>query len=893
MASEKKQKRQKIEKSGEKLGELTGVRRPYLGALALFLAVIFTAAMVNYAPGQNVLFRESLLRDFIYSTSSAPDNLCGTIGATFCVVSISLIGAATWLMLAYLALAAALCFRRRPRLLPLGQAASMLFSIVLLSTMCAMFQMFRDGSIVSTEYFTSGWGGKLGTFLYAEIMHPALRFFGSLILLAALYSFAFIASFSGSPSALVRDLCDSLRGAPSAAMRAAAAFFGFFARIFSGKKGQAAQGDLEIDAKSEDALLSPEGTQHVRVPRSRRKTARGGEPDSGPADGETAQAAEKPAKEDDFYDGDGDFVLKPPADSALEAEGEEPEATGPAALDEVLGLSGGREAGVRPAYRPLSEVAEFGREVDEGQAKKLKISTIEQDAYVPPKHDKKRGDYVFPTIDALNLPKRREDSQSEDYEARMEQIIETLQTFGIGVTPAEAFAGPVITRYEVRLNAGIKASRIYSLEEDIALGLKVPSVRVASTGRGTIGIEVPNKVRQNVCIREILESKEWNETKAAIPVVMGKDVTGKPVVLDLAKMPHALIAGSTGSGKSVCINVIIASLLYHSTPDDLRFIMVDPKVVELQGYNSLPHMLVPVVTDPRKVPAALTWLVNEMMKRYDIFQKAGVKNIAGFNAKILKDREAQKAAAEMEAEMSPEERVAGLDAADPERTDFGDVEIPKKKLPYIVCIIDELADLMMVAGKEVETAIARLTQLARAAGIHLLVATQRPSTNVVTGLIKANLPTRIGFKVASYIDSRTILDSKGAETLIGWGDMLFIPPGSSDLIRAQGAFISDEEIASILEALKVNGEPEFEEDMQQQLEAAGEDGDLGIEGEWNDSMAPQAAKIIRESNRASVSFLQRKMRIGYNRAASIMDELEEKGLVGPDTGPGGSREIFM
>ncbi len=332
--------------------------------------------------------------------------------------------------------------------------------------------------------------------------------------------------------------------------------------------------------------------------------------------------------------------------------------------------------------------------------------------------------------------------------------------------------------------------------------------------------------------------------------------------------------------------------------------MVDPKMVELQVYNTLPHMLVPVVTDPRKVPAALKWLVTEMMKRFSIFQKVGVRNIAGFNAKIIKDKEEQARAAELDAEltaeMSAEERTASLE----DLGDFEDIaeevegaEIPQKKMPYIVCIIDELADLMMVAGKEVESGIARLAQLGRAAGIHMLVATQRPSTDVVTGLIKANLPTRIGFKVASYIDSRTILDSKGAETLIGWGDMLFIPPGSSELIRAQGAFISDDEISGIVEALKVNGEPEFEQEIQDQLDAAGEEdsGDDSGEdgGEWDDPMTSKAIAVIRSDKKASTSYLQRKLRIGYNRAASIMDELEEKGVIGPDKGPGNPRDIFI
>ena len=402
-----------------------------------------------------------------------------------------------------------------------------------------------------------------------------------------------------------------------------------------------------------------------------------------------------------------------------------------------------------------------------------------------------------------------------------------------------------------------------------------------------------NKKRKMVCLRDIIESREWNECKAEIPIALGKDITGVPIVLDLAKMPHALIAGSTNSGKSVCINSIILSLLYKTTPDDLRFIMVDPKVVEMQIYDTLPHMLIPVVTEAKKAPAALKWLTSEMMRRYEIFKESNVKNIAGFNAKILKDADAMATAAEADASMTAEERSALNDTE--VDSDSAKIEVPKKKMPYIVCIIDELADLMMVAGKEVEGSLARLTQLARAAGIHLIVATQRPSRDVITGLIKSNLPTRIAFKVASHIDSRTILDHKGAETLIGSGDMLYINNGSSDMVRAQGAFLSDDEIARVVNALKVNGEPEYAEDVQQEIDRASEEGDDDeiTEGEFKDPMFPQAVAVVKAAQKASTSFLQRKLGIGYGRAARIIDEMEDRGMIGPSIGAKGDREILM
>ena len=430
------------------------------------------------------------------------------------------------------------------------------------------------------------------------------------------------------------------------------------------------------------------------------------------------------------------------------------------------------------------------------------------------------------------------------------------------------------------------------------MALKSESVRILAPvpGKDCVGIEVPNKKPSPVCMREIVESRAWAESKAEIPVVLGKEASGKPVVADLTKMPHLLIAGSTGAGKSVCINAIIASLCYHSSPNDLRFIMVDPKVVEMQIYNSLPHMLIPVVTEPKKVPGALKWLIAEMQRRYEIFAKVGVRNMAGFNAKILKDREENEKADEMDAEMTLQERGA-IESIEVPRDE--EIEIPDTKMPYIVCIIDELADLMMIAKNDVETAIARIAQLARAAGIHLILATQRPSVNVITGIIKANLPSRIAFKVISWQDSKTILDTKGAEALIGKGDMLFIPPGAANVVRAQGAFVSDEEIGSIVEFLKKNGPPDIIEAIQQQVDRSIEsEGSAGGGNEDYDdeeaALIRDALEVLRITRKASTSMIQRKLKIGYNRAARIMDDLEERGIIGPDNGNAAQgREILV
>ena len=506
----------------------------------------------------------------------------------------------------------------------------------------------------------------------------------------------------------------------------------------------------------------------------------------------------------------------------------------------------------------------------------------------------RKGDYHFPTLNLLMEPPEVIAGGDEDHMIKAKRLKDTLSEFKIDVELGEVHTGPVITRYDIHPAAGVRVEKIANLDKNLAMALRAESVRILAPvpGKGCVGVEVPNELSAPVCLKEILQSKAWADANAEIPIVLGKEASGKPLVADLTKMPHLLVAGSTGSGKTVCINAIIASLCYHSSPEDVRFIMVDPKIVEMKVYNDLPHMLIPVVTEPKKVPGALKWLLVEMERRYQIFSKVGVRNIAGFNAKILKDKEEKEKAQLLDAEMTAEERAA-LSSIHVPRDDDA-LEIPENKLPYIVCIIDELADLMMVAQADVETGIARLAQLARAAGIHLIIATQRPSVNVITGVIKANLPSRISFRVASYRDSQTILDGKGAESLIGKGDMLFIPPGSATFMRAQGAFVSDDEINGIVDYLKVNGPPQIIEEVREQIESAGEEDVLGLtgEGEDEDPMLKKAVEIIRTTKRASTSNLQRKLSIGYNRAARIMDELEERGVVGPDV-PGQGREILM
>ena len=508
------------------------------------------------------------------------------------------------------------------------------------------------------------------------------------------------------------------------------------------------------------------------------------------------------------------------------------------------------------------------------------------------------GNYRLPSIDLLSLPDTsvKPTETKEELMANARLMVQTLAQFGIEVAPGDITKGPTITRYELHPAPGVKLEKIAGLTNNIAAAMKAERLNILAPipGKSSVGVEVPNAIKTKVIMRDLLESPEWQNTKARIPLALGKDVYGHPIIADLAEMPHVMIAGSTGSGKSVCINTIIASLVYRFSPDQLRFVMIDPKVVELQQYNALPHLVVPVVTDPKKVILALRWVVNEMEKRYQIFARVGVRNIKSFN-----ERPKEKPLPPKEPELpltTRKERVEpGADGFAVEIDEQivvprdEDIVIPEK-LSYIVVIIDELADLMLVAPADVEMAIARITQMARAAGIHCIVATQRPSVDVITGVIKANIPARIAFQVAAKVDSRTILDQMGADKLLGKGDMLYLPPGSGRLIRAQGALITDAEIEAVMSHIRVQGKPSYEPEIHQALQKAQSSmGSLTLDPDdegssEDDELLQKCIDVIRTEKKASVSLLQRRLKLGYGRAARLMDELENRGVVGPGKG---------
>lgn len=468
------------------------------------------------------------------------------------------------------------------------------------------------------------------------------------------------------------------------------------------------------------------------------------------------------------------------------------------------------------------------------------------------------ADYVFPPLKFLNFDAPEDDGVDTEYlQSQASALVEALRTFKIDGEVTEIHPGPVVTMYEFAPAPGVRISRIANLADDLAMALKAIKVRIVAPipGKGVVGFEVPNAERQMVFLQEIIGSKTFRDKKLALPMALGKDIHGNASVTDLAKMPHLLVAGTTGSGKSVGVNCMITSLLYNASPDDVRFIMVDPKMLELSIYEGVPHLLLPVVTDPMKASLALKWAVDEMERRYELMKNAGVRNIRGFNRKVLAEAGSAKL--------------------------YGQLGEEPKKLPYIVVVIDEFADLMMVAGKEVEYCVARIAQKARAAGIHLILATQRPSTDVITGVIKANFPTRIAFRVSSGIDSRTILSTQGAENLLGKGDMLFLPPGTSRLDRVHGAFVSEEEISQVVDFIKAQREPDY---LDESVLTAMDDNAKDDDGGDEDPMYEEAVRVVLRDGRASTSHVQRRLSLGYNRAARIIDQMERDGLVGPSRG---------
>ncbi len=539
-----------------------------------------------------------------------------------------------------------------------------------------------------------------------------------------------------------------------------------------------------------------------------------------------------------------------------------------------------------------------GPRIIQSEAMTRRVSAEALTAPAVPREEE--ADYILPDLSLLDYhPPPDREINADALRENALVLEQKLADFNVQGTVVEIHPGPVVTTYEFQPAAGIKISRIQNLSDDLTMALAAQRVRIIAPipGKAVVGIEVPNKEREIVYLREVLADIRFRKAKSKLTVALGKDIVGRSTVADLGKAPHLLVAGSTGSGKSVAINAFILSLLYRSHPDEVRLIMVDPKMLELTVYQGIPHLLLPVVTDPKDAAQALKWAVMEMERRYRLMSKFGVRNITGYNLKIDQLRRHLDGGEDSSAGATPEEEelLARLAAQEKPPGTQPELEFEANdsehlaKMPYIVVIVDELADLMMVASKEVETSIARLAQMARAAGIHLILATQRPSVDVITGLIKANFPTRMSFQVASKIDARTVLDQKGAEALLGMGDMLFLPPGTSRLERNHGAFVSDDEVRRVADFIKQQRSPDYQMDI-----LAGADDTESDEGspQEYDELYDQAVAIVAESRQASISYLQRRLKVGYNRAARMIECMEQEGVVGPSDGPK-PREIFV
>jgi S-DNA-T family DNA segregation ATPase FtsK/SpoIIIE len=502
------------------------------------------------------------------------------------------------------------------------------------------------------------------------------------------------------------------------------------------------------------------------------------------------------------------------------------------------------------------------------------------------------GNYQTPPLSLLDAPPVAEKRMDKDALTMNARLLEKkLKDFGVEGEVVGICPGPVVTMYEFAPGPGVKVSRIAGLSDDLSMALQALSIRIVAPipGKGVVGIELPNREREMVSLREIFGSEEFHRGKQKLPLALGKDIAGAPLVTDLARMPHLLVAGATGSGKSVSINTMILSILYTSTPRDVRIIMVDPKMLELSVYEGIPHLLLPVVTNPKKAVLAMKWAVEEMVRRYRLMADKGVRSIDSYNKHL--EREEKEQTDNLARETLVVEDLYEIDSDEEAIQSFLDKEeaLEHAHLPYIVVIVDELADLMMVAGRDIEESIARLAQMARAAGIHLILATQRPSVDVITGLIKANFPARISFQVSSKTDSRTILDCNGAESLLGAGDMLFLPPGTSKMQRSHGAFVSDAEVQRVVDFLKKQGKPVYDKSILEMKESAGKGGG----DEEDDPQYDVAVALVAETRQASISMIQRRLRVGYNRAARIIEKMEQEGIVGPSDGTSKPRDVFI
>ena len=830
----------------------------------LGLAVLFFLALFSHDPGDMPTWSHLSLSD---QPNVETQNFIGRVGALAAGYSLWLLGAATYLVPFSL-----LWFGVCMLVSKLRITFAACFGAVLIILSAAALLHLQGWLNMRADVSPLGGGGGVGWLLGGAILGKLLGMVGSTLLLMLCYAIGLVLVTGMHPLQVLAGVKDEIP------------------RLIARWKMRQAYAGVP-------AIVSPPsaGLAQPQQPVVRRKKAAAAKPAA-----DEPVTAEKPVEQPVMVTSELGLRFDPP----------------PQIID-----ASAPKIPVKSDKPPLSEVWNKKRAQKLEQASTAPMGSLTE----------RFKDYKLPSLDLLHWPvgEGHHPADRQGLIDTQSTIVRTLASFGITVTPGDITRGPAITRYEVRPNDGLRVSRIANLDADIARATKAERINVLAPipGKDTVGIELPNSEKVIVPIRELLEDDAFQSGKARLPLALGKDVYGKTIIGDLAAMPHLLVAGSTGSGKSVCINSIITSLLCRFAPDELRFILIDPKVVEMQTYAKLPHLALPVVTDPKKALMALRWVVREMETRYQVFAQEGCRNFEVFNNRnrkrvgtlvVTKPPPAEDpleppapAPAKKGKEVTPE-MIADMDdneifnvdmpvqSGDSVWTSDASPPPPIKQelvipdtMPYIVVIIDELADLMQTAPADIEVAIARITQMARAAGIHLIVATQTPRADVITGVIKANVPSRIAFQVASALDSRVILDRKGAENLVGKGDMLYVPPGGSQPIRSQGALVTDEEIHSLVDHCVSQGGPDFEMGAALPLggpdDGGGEDGEVSAEEE---ETLEKCLEVVRQEKKASTSLFQRRLRLGYGRAARMMDLLEERGIIGPGDGAK-PREILV
>jgi S-DNA-T family DNA segregation ATPase FtsK/SpoIIIE len=861
----------------------TGRRHEVLGVIAAAITTMATLALASY-------------------DARSDDNWIGHSGTVIAGLLAAALGLGAWVVPAELGLMSIRLFQRRLDPIGAGRATS---SLVLCLVGCSMAHLALPGELFMGGHLAGGWVGEvLGEILRASFGLVGAFVLGFTVLLVVLVlrtSLSLVelglqlrggakkASFAAASSA--KSVVDAFREARDIERREREEDeLRARPRIVTSAGEERAPADLEVDESDESDEASDESVAQAPAPKGKSKrppprTVNEVAPTVTPAELSVALASEASEADVSLAEDGDDIVVMP---KAIESA-------------PVVKLA----ADPAPARAKKTEIK--GPTIVPPKAEAIEVQSEPAVRHEPRRSivKSKVPAFVLPPTELLDPPPPHVmDIDEKGLRENAARLTEKLAAYGVQGRVDEIHPGPVVTMYEMEPQAGTKVSKIAALSDDLAMALAAQKVRIVAPipGKARVGFELPNKHRQMVALREILEDSRWVDTTSALPVAFGKDIAGQPVYGDLAKMPHLLVAGATGSGKSVGLNVMLASLLMKRTPEEVRLLMIDPKVVELAVFDGIPHMLLPVVTDMKKAALALRWAVDEMERRYQLFADAGARNIVTYNERVEKVIAGEMAPEKLCPKKHKKQVAYGVDGeevlVDPVDGESADAIPMPTKLPYVVVVVDEFADLMMVAAKDIEAAIARLAQKARAAGIHVILATQRPSVDVITGMIKANFPARIAFKVSQREDSKTILGRNGAEHLLGHGDMLMIPPGASDLKRVHCAYISENEVQLLCDHLRAQGTPVYDENI---VKPRDEDEEGGMPAESGGSgggaegdLYDRAVAIVATAGYCSISHLQRQLSLGYNRAAKLVEKMEKDGVVGPSNGKaGGRREVLV